>query len=278
VTHLPNMLSQGATRRSRAASWRGLALAVLAACSTPPRPLPPPPEPEPELDLEPAPAPAPPPVDVAAELDAARAARAGGDDAAAREHLERAVDADATLVDARLDLAELLLERAADLPRAETLLDEARALRGADAREERLRGAALEARGDERGAVAAYERALAREADPDLLLRRAVLLRRLGREEEAVRAFEELERARPNDLTAKVHLAELYESLGRSAQAEAELRALVAAAPQNPAPLRRLAAFFRRRGDARGAKRAEADAARVAAPARALRPLPRSRR
>ncbi|MFL5262124.1 MAG: tetratricopeptide repeat protein, partial [Anaeromyxobacteraceae bacterium] len=257
--------------RSRAASWRAIALAALAACSTPPAPVPPPPEPAP------APAPAPAPVDVAVELAAARAARIGGDDAAAREHLERAVGADATLVDARLDLAELLLERAADLARAETLLDEARALRGPDAREERLRGAVLEARGDEQEAVAAYERALAREANPDLLLRRAVLLRTLGREDEAVRAFEELERVRPGDLTARVHLAELYERLGRASEAEAELRAVAAAAPQNPAPLRRLAAFYRRRGDVRGAKRAEADAARLAAPARALRPLPPSR-
>jgi len=264
------MLSRDATRRSRAASWRALALAALAACSTPPPPLPPPPEPPP--------APAPAPVDAAAELLAARAARGAGDEAAARDHLERAVGADPTLMDARLDLAELLLERAADLPRAEALLDEARALGGPGAREERLRGAALEARGDEEGAVAAYERALARDADPDLLLRRAALLRRLGREEEAARAFEELERLRPNDLTAKVHLAELYERLGRAPEAEAELRALAGAAPQNPAPLRRLAAFYRRRGDARRAKRAEADAARLAAPARALRPLPPSRR
>src|SRR5690349_1559633 len=139
------MLSRGTTRRSRAASWRAMALAALAACSTPPPPVPPPPLPPPQ---EPAPAAAQ-AVDVAAELDAARAARAAGDGAAARDHLERAVGADATLVDARLDLAELLLERAADLARAEALLDEARALRGPDAREERLRGAALEARGDE---------------------------------------------------------------------------------------------------------------------------------
>ncbi|MFL5272826.1 MAG: tetratricopeptide repeat protein [Anaeromyxobacteraceae bacterium] len=82
---------------------------------------------------------------------------------------------------------------------------------------------------------------------------------------------------RPGDLAARVHLAELYERLGRASEAEAELRAVAAAAPQNPAPLRRLAAFYRRRGDVRGAKRAEADAARLAAPARALRPLPPSR-
>jgi tetratricopeptide (TPR) repeat protein len=270
VTHFSNMLSRVSTRRPRGASWRAIALAALAACSTPPPPLPPPPPP-------PA-APEPPPVDVAAELDAARAARAEGDAAAAREHLENAVGADATLLDARLDLAELLLERASDLDRTEALLDEARALGGPGAREERLRGAALEARGDEQGAVEAYERAIAQEADPDLLLRRAVLLRRLGRDEEAARAFEELERARPADLTAKVHLAELYERLGRASEAEAELRALAAAAPGNPAPLRRLAAFYRRRGDARRAKRVEADAARLAAPARALRPLLPSRR
>jgi tetratricopeptide (TPR) repeat protein len=217
-------------------------------------------------------------VDPKAELAAAREARSSGDDGAACDHLERAVAADATLFEARLDLAELLLDRSAELTLVERALDEAEALRAGDARVERLRGALCEARGDEAAAAAAYARSNEREPDPELLFRRGVLLRRLGREAEAVSAFEEVERARPKDLAAKGHLAALYERSSRYPEAEAELRALADAAPQSPAPLRRLAAFYRRWGDLPRARRADADALLREAPARTLRPLPSSRR
>jgi tetratricopeptide (TPR) repeat protein len=216
-------------------------------------------------------------VDVAAELTAAAQARAAGDLSTARTHLEAAAAADATLFDARLDLAELLLDGATDLGEAAAALREARALRAADARLDRLQGELDEVRGDLPGAVDAYARSLAVRPDSDIALRRAVLLRRLGRAAEAIAEFEQVRDARPRDRVARSNLAELYEERGRVPEAERELETLAQTAPGDPAPLRALAAFQRRRGDARRARRLEEEAARAEGGTRALRPLRPSR-
>jgi predicted Zn-dependent protease len=254
----------------------GVLLLLAAACAAP-RPPAPPPAPDaaafaPEVVASPA------PVDAASEVEAARAARDAGDRDTAREHLRRAIAADPTLYEPRLDLAELLLADAGGAQEAARLLDEAQALRRPDARLERLRGEALELLGAAAEAADAYARADALESDPDVTLRRAVLLRGLGRDAEAVAAFEAVRAARPGDRLARQSLADLYEASGRAADAERELTALARDAPADPAPLRRLAAFLRRRGDARRARIVEAEAARLAAQPRALRPLRRSSR
>jgi predicted Zn-dependent protease len=72
---------------------------------------------------------------------------------------------------------------------------------------------------------------------------------------------------------ARSNLADLYEAEGRAADAERELTALADGAREDPAPLRRLADFYRRRGDAPRARKAQAEAARLTGAPRALRPL-----
>lgn len=91
----------------------------------------------------------------------------------------------------RLDEAARLLADGLELERAALLLA---AVPASGARRDRLLGQLAELTGDDAGAVAAYERALALEEDEELRLRRALALERLGRGEEVAR---DLERLRP---------------------------------------------------------------------------------
>ncbi len=233
---------------------------------------------EPRVDPPPPVAATPPRVDVGAELASGRAALAAGRADEARGHFERAIGANPRAVEPRLDLAELLVSHGEDLGRAGALLDEAAAVRPEDARLERLRGALRELDEDEEGAAAAYGRSLALEPDAELRLRRGMLLLQSGETEDAVVELERVRAERPGDRAARGSLADGYEALGRLPQAQAELEELVRLDPSSGAPLRRLAAFLRYHGGAGQAARAEARARGLEAPARALRPLLRSKR
>jgi tetratricopeptide (TPR) repeat protein len=267
MSHIHATRAASSRRVPAAAALAALALAL--ACATPSPRLPPLPTPAPP----PAALPEIPPVDAAAELAAGRTAAAAGDLAAARAHLEAALRADASLLDARLELAAILLGDPSALAAADGLLAEARLLRWNDARLARLEGVSREVHGDDTGAVEAYARALALSPDPDLALRRGILLRRLGRADDAIAALEVARDARPADRMARAHLAELYEARRRPADAERELGALVELARGEPGPLRRLADFYRRHGRARRARELDADAARLETAPRVLRPL-----
>lgn len=219
---------------------------------------------------------APPPAGhavAAAALGAAREARRAGDAAAELAELRRAVAADPAWDLPRLDLAELLLRDGLGAAAARELLSPP-GLQSASPRFPRLRGAAEEQLGDELAAVAAYGQALALRDDPDLRLHRAVLMARSGSQAQALAEAERVRDANPGEVLARSLLADLYEQAGRRAEAEAELRWLVGAAPFDPAPLRRLSGFLARAGDAAGAATAEEAArARNGRAARNLRPL-----
>lgn len=240
-----------------------LALAVLAACGTR------------KPAERPSPAAAAEQPSPAALLEDARRLRAEGDLVGARVRLETAHAAAPGADDVRLELAELLVAEGADAERAAVLL-EGVATRGArwhlaDAR-------LLEIRGDDASAEAAYGRALADEPEPEVRLRRAVLLERLGRGPEALAELERLRVERPGDALAGHLRAGLYEGGGRLPEAEAELVALAEAQPDRAQGWERLARFYERHGRAADARAALARARDASGGGRVLRPLLPSRR
>ncbi len=250
-------------------------LAVAFGCAGSPTP----PEQAPHPPAPPAPPPAAPrPPDAALELSLARSARTQGRVEDEAEHLERAIEGDPGAVEARLDLAGVLLRRGADLARAATLLDDAERLGGPGARLLRLRGWLCELRGDDAGAVEAYARSLAERPDPDLGLRQGQLLQRLGRKEDAARELAGVIQQRPSDRAARAVLADVYEGQGRFHEAEGMLLEIAALAPLEAAPERRLAAFYLRHGEPAKARAAEARARALEGAPRALRPLRPSKR
>ncbi|HSN90247.1 MAG TPA: tetratricopeptide repeat protein [Anaeromyxobacteraceae bacterium] len=234
-----------------------LLLVVVLACASPSTArVPPagPPEPPPEV-----------------MMGEARAARESGDLPLARAILERAVRAAPDWDLPRLDLAELLLLEGKDLPQVRTLLEGP--VRPENPRGHVLRGQLAELEGDDLAAAAAYAQALLLRADPDVRIRRAFVLERLGRADDAIAELERLRAERADDAAARARLAGLYERAGRLAQAERELEAL-AAGSGRPGPWRDLAEFHARNGDAAKARWAEANArALEGREERALRPL-----
>jgi tetratricopeptide (TPR) repeat protein len=244
-----------------------LALAgLLPSCAgaPPPRPAPrPPPPPAPVADPGSA---------RAEELVAqARALRAAGDLAGARSCLEAALALAPADVPARAELADLLLADGIEADRVEALLA---GVPEGHPRRDLLLGRLAELRGDLAGAVEAYGRALPAGDDPELRLRRALLLERLGRQDEAVSELERVRAADPGNAVARGRLAERYEAAGRLTEAEEELRALAEASPSRPEGWRRLAAFCKRHGQDDKARAAEARARDAEKkPRRDLRPL-----
>jgi tetratricopeptide (TPR) repeat protein len=242
-----------------------LALAVLAACGTrkpAERPAP----------AAAAPVAQPSPADL---LEEARTLRAEGELAGARERLEAAHAAAPSLEDVRLELAELLVSDGAELERAADLLG---GVATRDVRFHLAEAALEEVRGDDAAAEAAYGRALAEQPDPDVRLRRALLLARLGRAPEALAELELVRAERPGDAFAGLRRAELYEVAGRLADAEAELLALAEAQPERPQGWERLARFYERAGRQADARSALARARGASGGGRVLRPLLPSRR
>jgi tetratricopeptide (TPR) repeat protein len=252
---------------------RPLALAslavLLAACGTP--------------RSAGAPLATPPPTAAAAQpspdvlVARARAVRAEGDVAGARARLEAAAAAAPDHDGARLELADLLLADGTELDRAAALLA---GVRTPGFRGQLLSARLAELRGDDAGAADAYARALASGDDPDVRLRRALALDRLGRAGEATTELERVRAERPDDAIAGARLAALYERAGRLREAEAEYRALAEARPDRVQGWDELARFCERAGrhaEARVA-RERAKAARGTASARDLRPLLPSKR
>jgi len=201
----------------------------------------------------------------------ARALRAAGNVAAAEGWLEAALAFEPQSAVARLDLAELLVATAGDTVRVEALMA---GLPEGDAHTDDVRGRLAELRADPRAAEAAYARSLAARDDPDVRLRRALLLDGLGRKAEVVPELERVRAARPDEAAARVKLAERYEEAGQVAETEAELRWLAEHADR-PEPWRRLAAFLARHGQGSRARAAEAKAAELEPQQakRSLRPL-----
>jgi predicted Zn-dependent protease len=203
-------------------------------------------------------------------LNHARALRAAGDQAGARSQLEAALQASPHHAAVQLELADLLLADGEPSPEAAALLaDVPPGAPGRELVEARL----AEALGFDDAAEDAYARQLLRFDDPEVRLRRAVLLERLSRPTEAVAELERLVQRRPDHLPARLRLAELLERVGRTEAAEAELRALAESSPGRPGGWRRLARFLERIGHTAKARAADARAETAARPRRQLRPL-----
>jgi tetratricopeptide (TPR) repeat protein len=201
----------------------------------------------------------------------ARQLRSAGDHAAAQRLLEQAAVLAPDDVEVCFELADLLVADETDLDRAGAML---LAMSSGHPRRDGVLGRLAELRGDPAAAEAAYARQLAVQDDPEVRLRRALVLERLGRDAEATLELEGLRAADPADAVVRARLAERYEAAGRLTEAEAELRALAEAAPGRPEDWRRLAAFCTRHGLTEKARLAEARAREAEArPTRALRPL-----
>jgi len=219
------------------------------------------------------------PPEAASAMDMARAALTSGDRAAARDWLGLAIAADPDWALPRVALADLLLAGdggASDAENAARLLERAARTLPTSPRLYRLLGEARARLGDAGGAAAAWAQSLALAEDPSLRLARAALLRdQPGRGPEAIAELEKVRAVRPNDAAARSLLAEAYEAADRRAEAEAELRWLVAVSPGSAVPLRRLARFLERGHDPVRAAEAEEAARAVERPRRPLRELRR---
>ncbi len=249
-----------------------VAASLLAACGAPRAPS--------RATASPPPPAAPPPAarpDPKALLAGARALRTGGDLANAKELLEGAHLASPEADEVKLELADLLLSDGREAERAAALLDGVRSKEGRTWHLLEARRAELA--GDDVRAEAAYARALAAEDDPDLRLRRALALDRLGRADEATAELERMRASRPLDALLRTRLGERYEAAGRLHEAENELRVAAEAQPDRAHGWERLARFYERAGRPSEA-RAALERARGAGAGngRSLRPLLPSKR
>ncbi len=208
----------------------------------------------------------------------ARTLRGAGDADGAREVLEVALTLAPASDAVRLELAAHLAAEGRELERAAELVAAARP--GGGARALAVEGQIAEVRGDDAAAAVAYAASLEAAPDPDVRLRRALALERLGRGEEALHELHQASRERPGDPMIRSRLAERYEAAGLLAAAEAELVAAAESAPDRAADWDRLARFYERAGRPAKARAAEARARDTVAapPERKLRPLLRSAR
>jgi tetratricopeptide (TPR) repeat protein len=261
-----------ASFRGVSRAWAAAVAALVLGCATPQTVAPEPPPPPPVA------VPAAPPVDPVRELALGREARQAGDRAAAKLHLAAAAQADPSGAEARLDLAELLIDDGSDLDTAGDFLRQAQYLQTEPARFARLCGALAELRGDEAGAAEAYRTAVELSPEPELRLRRALLLARLGRAGEAEAELSRVVAERPGERAARTALSEVYERSGERDAAEHQLAVMAALAPTDAAPLHALAAFYRRRGEAAKATATEQRARSLEGEGRKLRPLLPARR
>lgn len=254
----------------------GASAAALACTAPAPRPqVAPPPAPPTPAAAPPAPEPARPPPE--ALVASARALRAGGDVAGARSTLEAALGAGPGSDDARVELADLLVADGRELPRAAELLVAVE--RRAGPRYHLAAARLAEALGDDVYAAEQYRDALGAADDPQVRLRRALALERLGRGREALPELERVRAARPDDAVVRSRLAERYEEAGRLAEAEAEYRWLAEEQPDRAAPWERLGRFYERTGRTKDARAAlERARGAVGRTERTLRPLLPSRR
>jgi predicted Zn-dependent protease len=241
-----------------------LAALLASACGTPKpsqrEPSPPPPAAQPRPDVL---------------LERALALRAEGDLEGARERLEVAHGVAPADAGVSIELADVLLADGREVDRAAALLH------GVQERGPRwylLAARFAELRGDDLAAEMAYRRAIAEAPEVDARLRHALVLERLGRDEEATAELERVREERPGDPIARDRLAARYEAAGRLADAEVELTALAEEQPERAVGWERLARFYERTGRAADARAALARARGTAGGGRVLRPLLPSKR
>jgi putative PEP-CTERM system TPR-repeat lipoprotein len=188
------------------------------------------------------------------KLAAVHAARK--DNRAARAEVDRALALAPDDVDARLLLASLemgsgkydeAMRIAQDLQR-----DRATSAAGAT-----LHGDVLMARKDYAGAVQAYNKAAALEANAVLTLKQHAALTAAGRPAEADALFVAWLKEHPDDRLVRRNAAAMYLQSGRAREAIPQFEWLAKAEGQNPAVLNDLAFAYALAGDARAVPTAE---------------------
>jgi len=175
---------------------------------------------------------------------------------AAEPHLERVLELDPDRVATLLALARLRFELGLEVGAA-PLLERRIALGGGDAETWVLLARARRGAGDGAGAAAAYQRALELgESDPDRLLHAATLYFEFPEEQRGTLDAAQAERwiARaieldPASVDAHFLLGALHEKEQRLDAAGAEYRRALELDPNSSKVLRRIAEFYRRRGD-----------------------------
>lgn len=212
---------------------------------------------------------------------AGRAALEAGEQGEALRHFEQAASHAPTWLLPSLELGQLAARRKEGVEEARARLLALEAAGAKNPRFHRILGDLAELLGDEAQAVDAWRRSLELLPNQEEVLRqRAGALERLGRFDEAVEVHGRLVALYPHDLVYRARLAHALEQAGKFDEARTQLRILVDRQPGKEAPLRRLARFHERRGEAREAARwhREADRAGQRPPERRMRPLPPSRR
>lgn len=195
-----------------------------------------------------APPPAPPP-DGLSELAAARAARAAGDLAGARAHLETALRQSPALALADVELADVLVQQGDHGPELQRALAEAQAQASSNPRTWELSAAVAEEQGDRAATVLALRRLTAlRPDDAAALHRLASALAGGGAWAEAVAVYRAALAIDPGATPSRLALAELLEQNAKLAEAEIELTTLTRQAPHNALFARKLEALLVREG------------------------------
>jgi protein O-GlcNAc transferase len=148
--------------------------------------------------------------------------------ASALDRFQKASREEAERVDRRRRAYFLLLDadkklEGGDAAAAVTSLQEAVRLNPGDARGHAMLGQALEARGDDPGALSAFTRAADLDAgDPIVQVETGRLLGKAGRFEEAIPYFKRAALGDPQMPEPHLYLAAAYQQLGRAAEAAAE--------------------------------------------------------
>lgn len=222
----------------------------------------------------------PPPPEVSRLFDEALVFMQRNENSKARATLDAVIEASPGFALAHLERAQLLVETGEDASLA--LLDASFAAQSLadNPRAQMLWGRTLEDSGDDAAASDAYRRAVTLRPEVASRRRLAVVLERAGKHQESVEVWEALRDESPEDVGARLALAEIYEKTDRPASAEAEWTEVAARSPSNAFLLRRFADFLERQGKLLEARETRAQADELDAPKeqRDLRPLLPSRR
>lgn len=211
-----------------------------------------------------------------ASLSSALAQEKAGNDLAAVASLERLIREAPTFELPRLEVARLRLKLGQGLDLAQGHLDVARALVPENPRAHYLWGVLQAEFGRVDEACRALETAVMLRSDYDeARFRLAGLYAGRSTWEKAVEHYRAYTQRHPEAVGARCELAGALERLGRTSEAEAELKAVWSAQPRSQLVATRLAEFYERSARPELARKIRLASAR---PERALRELKPSRR
>ena len=203
----------------------------------------------------------------------ALAAEQAGDGARALKSLDSLIARNPSSEIARIEAARLRLKLGQELDRAEADLEASRSLAPENPRVHYLWGLLMEERGRRPEAIRSLELAvLYRPEFPDARFRLAGAYFAASDWAGAEAQYRELARLRPDWIQARIQLAATLENEKKLAEAERELRGLLAEQPSSPLVRRKLADFYAR------TERPQLAAKLLHEPKKKMRELNRSKR